>query len=160
MVPSISLFQRHLLSGYRIFGVKRRIASSGKPKTFMGMFKSWAPTSAGDRYETSGFSKEPVTRTGIPSKEEGSRIEPKMGMRLTIPAPGICTDTSPLASICWCSKSILPLPVIVASEDWMINSSLTSVRPSTYPRMLIDRNGYYSLSRSGKATLKSPVRFK
>ena len=78
-----------------------------------------------------------------------------MGMRLTIPAPGIRTDTSPLASICWCSKSILPLPVIVASEDWMINSSLTSARPSTYPRMLIDRNGNDSLSRSGKATSKS-----
>jgi predicted enzyme related to lactoylglutathione lyase len=41
--------RNHLLSGSQVFGVKSLIASSGKPRILRGMFKSWAPTSAGDR---------------------------------------------------------------------------------------------------------------
>ena len=49
-MEGISLFLRHLFSGSRTFGVKTRMASRGKLRILNGMFKSSAPTAAGDRY--------------------------------------------------------------------------------------------------------------
>ena len=88
MVPGISLFLRHF--PFRLLDIRGKslIASSGKPRIRTGMFKSSVPTSAGDRYVMVGFSRGPITRTGIPSIEPPiPKMEPTSGIRLMILLP-------------------------------------------------------------------------